>query len=136
MAKKKRKSPTDALTVYQSLVEKTPGLELKGAKSRYTSLNGNMFSFLTSEGEMALRLSKDDREDFLDKYENAVCIQYGTVMREYVLVPRSLLGDTRQIAKLFKMSHSYASSLKPKATKRKATTAKKVARKAVKKKKK
>ena len=41
-------------------------------------------------------------------------------MKEYVEVPDALLKKTRELRKSFDLSYAYASSLKPKATKKKA----------------
>jgi TfoX/Sxy family transcriptional regulator of competence genes len=95
----------------------------------YTSVNGNMFSLLTPEGTLALRLPSPEREAFLVKHKTKLCEQYGVVMKEYVSVPAALLENTRQLAKYLEVSHRYASSLKPKATtKKKAAKPSKPAR--------
>ncbi len=97
----------------------------------YTSLNGHMFSFLTTEGMMALRLSKDDRETFVKKYKTEPVVQYGSVMKEYVAIPDSLLTRTALLKPYFESAIEYIASLKPKPTTRK--TSKKSAKKAAKK---
>jgi hypothetical protein len=83
-----------------------------------------MFSLLTSDGTLALRLPPDDREAFLKRYETGLCEQYGAVMKEYVRVPFSLLQNTRALAKYLDISYRYACSLKPKPTTKKATAKK------------
>ena len=85
----------------------------------YTSLNGHMFSLLTKEGWLALRLPTAEREAFLQKYKTKLCEQYGAVMKEYVEVPDSLLKKTEELRKFFDLSFAYVSTLKPKPTKRK-----------------
>ncbi len=40
-------------------------------------------------------------------------------MKEYVRVPDSLLGDTRELGKYLEMSYEYAKTLKPEPTTRK-----------------
>ena len=85
----------------------------------YTSINGNMFSLLTSDGSLALRLPEAEREAFLKRYDTALCVQYGTVMKEYVEVPASLLKNTRALAKYLDISYRYACSLKAKPTTKK-----------------
>jgi TfoX/Sxy family transcriptional regulator of competence genes len=82
----------------------------------YTTVNGNMFSLLTADGTLALRLPTSDREAFLKKYKTTLCEQYGAVMNEYVSVPATLLANTRQLAKYLALSYEYARSLKPKPT--------------------
>ena len=85
----------------------------------YTSLNGHMYSFLTKEGTLALRLPAKEREAFLEESDTKLCVQYGRVMKEYVEVPDNLLKDTGALAKYFSTSYDYVASLKPKPTKKK-----------------
>jgi hypothetical protein len=80
---------------------------------------------LTPEGSLALRLPSPDREGFLTQYKTTLCKQYGVVMKEYVLVPPSLLKKTSTLAKFLEVSYRYACSLKPKPTSRKKSTTKK-----------
>jgi len=39
----------ETLELYDKLIAALPGVERKGATMHYTSLNGNMFSFLTKK---------------------------------------------------------------------------------------
>jgi hypothetical protein len=110
----------ERLAAYEKAVAATPGAQLKGAKIRYTSLNGHMHSFLTDDG-LALRLAQDQRELFLAKRGGRPCIQYGIVMKEYVLVPDALLTVPAELARLLAGSRAYVAGLKPKATTRKAS---------------
>jgi len=85
----------------------------------YTSINGHMFSFLDKEGVMGLRLSKEERECFIEEYKSSLMEQHGRTMKEYVIIPQSLLSDTTELADHFKISYDYVSSLKSKASKKK-----------------
>lgn len=106
--------------LYEKLVATNPSVERKGASVPYTSLNGHMFSYLSKEGKVALRLPAPDREAFLKKYGAKLCAAYGVVQPEYVEVPDSLLSATKELKKFFDSSYNYVSSLKPKpATKKK-----------------
>ncbi len=107
------------LALYEKLVATNPNVERKGATMPYTSLNGHMFSLLTKEGTLALRLPADERELFLEEYETELCVQHGRVMKEYVVVPDTLLENTQELSKYYDLSFAYVSSLKPKPTKRK-----------------
>ena len=110
-----------ALEHYEKLVATNPAIAWNGATMAYTSCNGHMFSFMTKEGTLALRLEAGERDVFLRRYRTQLCVQYGTVMKEYVEVPDALLRKTRQLKKYFDASYAYVSALKPKPTKRKAT---------------
>jgi TfoX/Sxy family transcriptional regulator of competence genes len=105
--------------LYEKLVATNPNIERKGATVPYTSLNGHMFSYLSKEGKLALRLPAGEREAFLKKYKAKLCDAYGIVQKEYVEVPDSLLSSTRELKKFFDCSYEYVGSLKPKPTTRK-----------------
>ena len=87
----------------------------------YTSLNGHMFSFLTAEEHLALRLPLPERDAFLAKYQTVLCERHGKVTKEYVEVPDSLLRDVDELAPRFEASYIYVSSLKPKPTRRRGS---------------
>jgi TfoX/Sxy family transcriptional regulator of competence genes len=106
--------PLDKLELYEKLVATNPNVERKGATVPYTSLNGHMFSYLSKQGTLALRLPTGEREAFLKKYKAKLCDAYGRVQPEYVEVPDSLLSSTQELQKFFDRSFEYVSSLKPK----------------------
>jgi hypothetical protein len=108
--------PSDKLELYEKLVATNPSVKRKGATVPYTSLNGHMFSYLSGEGKLALRLPPEDREAFLKKYKARLCEAYGRVQPECVEVPDSLLSSTRELKKFFDCSYKCVGSLKPKPT--------------------
>ena len=97
MSKSGPKAPAESVALYDALLATNPELNRKGASMPYTSVNGNMFSLLTPEGALALRLPVADREAFLKRCDTTLCVQYGVVMKEYVQVPPALLKNTRAI---------------------------------------
>lgn len=99
---------------YKNLIASIPELELKGATTGYTSLNGNMFTFLSKQGELGIRLGKKDRDTFIEKYHTQLSVQYGSVMKEYVHVPEDLMSDTELLSSYLKLSYDYAKTLKAK----------------------
>ena len=107
------------LELYEKLVATNPSVERKGATVPYTSVNGHMFSYLSKEGKLALRLPTAEREAFLKKYNATLCQAYGKVQPEYVEVPDALLSSTRELKRFFDCSYAYAGALKPKPTTRK-----------------
>jgi hypothetical protein len=119
-AKKPAVPPADKLALYDKLVALFPDVERKGAGLPYTSLHGNMFSFLNAEGSMGLRLPATEREVFLKKHGTQLFEAHGTVLKEYVTIPDALLRKTAELKKHFEESLAYARSLKPKPTKRPA----------------
>ena len=120
MAKADPKQYAASLALYEKLVATNPKVERKGATMPYTSLNGHMFSLLTREGWLALRLPSEARDAFLEKYQTKLSLQYGTVMKEYVQVPDELLKKTQELRKYFDLSYTYVGSLKRKPTTKKA----------------
>lgn len=108
--------PSDALVRYATVVEEA-GEVVKGAKNPYTSRNGHMFSFLDTEGAMALRLSDEMTDEFLSRYDSGPVTQYGSVMRGYVSVPDDLLSDREELLSWFEKAYVWIGTLEPKATK-------------------
>jgi hypothetical protein len=111
--------PPEKLQLYEKLVAANPKVERKGDTVPYTSLNGHMFSYLSKEGKLALRLPVKERETFLKKYKAKLCEAYGRVQPEYVEVPDALLAKTAELKGFFDCSYEYVSSLKPKPTAKK-----------------
>jgi TfoX/Sxy family transcriptional regulator of competence genes len=118
-----RMAKPDKLALYEKLVATNPKVERKGDTVPYTSLNGHMFSYLSKEGKLALRLPPEEREAFLKKYKAKLCEAYGRVQPEYVEVPDSLLSSTRELKTFFEASYEYVASLKPKPTTKKKNSA-------------
>lgn len=104
---------------YNTLIQNHPEIERKGKTTPYTSINGHMFSFLSKEGEMGLRLSVEDKMTFISEHDTELMEQHGRIMKEYVRVPNSLLENTAGLSVYLKKSLDYASSLKPKPSKKK-----------------
>ena len=119
MSKSTNKEYATNLELYEKMVATNANVDRKGKTMPYTSLNGHMFSFLTKEGRLALRLPAGERESFLERYDTELCVQYGRVMKEYVLVPETLLGKTNELKVYFDLSYQKTGMLKPKPTKKK-----------------
>jgi hypothetical protein len=109
-------STEERIELYNKLVATHPTAERKGDTVPYTSLNGNMYSYLSKDGFLALRLALHDREAFLEKYNTTLVYAYGIIQKEYVTVPDSLLVKTDELKPYFELSYRYASSLKAKPT--------------------
>lgn len=111
---KKSAVPGGKVDIYEKLVATIPGIERKGDANPYTSVNGNMFTLLLQSSTLGIRLPADKRQEFLKKHKTTLLEAYGTVMKEYVKVPDSLLKNTRELQKYFAASYEYAKTLKPK----------------------
>ncbi len=111
-------APPDRVAAYDRLVAAIPDVDRKGATMPYTSVNGNMFSYLDASGSMALRLSPTDRAAFIEQFGAKLHEAYGIVQKEYVTVPATLLDDTDALVPWLRASLAYALTRKPKPTKR------------------
>jgi len=123
--------PADRLEIYEKLVAKYPEIARKGAANPYTSMNGNMFSFLDKNGSLALRISDEDRAAFMKKHGTGPVVSHGAVMKGYVEVPASMMKNARALRNAFDKSIAYAETLEAKPTTRKAKATKKKTKKAV-----
>ena len=114
-------APEELVRLFDSAVSALPKAEKRkmfGYPCAF--INGQMFTGLFQES-MFLRLSGMDRAEFLETFDTALFEPMpGRPMREYVLVPSSLLGSMPQLAIWLEKSCRYAESLPPKAAKRKA----------------
>ena len=108
----------NALELFEKQLYTHPTIDRKGAKNPYTSVNGHMFSCMNRDGEVGIRLSKEDQATFLEKFDAKLFISYGATMRGYVTVPVSLL-ESEEFQVYLDKSYDYVSSLKPKPTTRK-----------------
>lgn len=90
--------------------------KIKGKANKYTCLNGNMFSFISKEGQLCLRLSKQDEIQFKAENDTTEVRQYGALMRGYVSVPSDRLDDPGFMANWAARCWDNAQALKPKPT--------------------
>lgn len=118
---KRENFPEDKLALYEKLVAETPGTELKANFGfPYTAINGNMYSLISKTGSVGIRLGKEEREAFLEKYDS-VSYEHmpGAALKEYVTISDEMLRDTQSLIPYLRKSLEYTSGLKPKPTKKK-----------------
>ena len=72
MGKTSTQIPKDKVDLYDKLIASNPNIERKGVTMPYTSVNGHMFTILSKTGSLGLRLPKDERKDFLEKYHTTL----------------------------------------------------------------
>src|SRR5215470_13619831 len=90
--------PARAVGLYDALIATHPDIERKGKSSPYTSVNGNMFTILSADGTLGMRLAEADRDAFIAFYRTGLHQAHGAVMKEYVAVPAELLARTSELA--------------------------------------
>ncbi len=106
----------EKVALYNQLVALHPNAVMKGDTIPYTSLNGHMYSFLSKQDDLALKLPVDERVKFLEKYKTRLVENYGIIQKEYVVVPDSLLQRIEELLSYFAISYNYVNTLKPKPT--------------------
>lgn len=111
--------PTDKLELYDQLIASFGKLERKGKTTPYTSLNGHMTSFLDKTGRMGLRLSQEQIEEFITEHRSMRMEQHGRTMKDFVVIPDSLLADQKSMLNYLELSTAHTAGLKPKPTKKK-----------------
>ncbi len=95
------------------------GETVKGKANPYTSMNGNMFSFLGKDGVIALRLTDADRASYLEHYGGEPVMSYGAVMKGYVALTDEVLADEDALAGVARQCRACAEALPAKPTKKK-----------------
>jgi hypothetical protein len=106
------------LEFYRRVVAKYEDIKVKGAKTSYTAINGNMFSFIDDQARICLRFSEERKAELNEIYGTTDVLQYGAVMRGYVPLSSEVTIDETTLEKLFSESFEFAKNLKPKATKK------------------
>lgn len=103
---------------YAALTQAHWNLPIKGKANPYTFMNGNMFSFLSKEGEICLRLSKDNQSAYWQAHGGEPVMQYGSVMQGYVALSDDVLAKADICAHWSALCKSDAEALPAKATKK------------------
>ena len=114
MTKKNLKTWEDKLAFFDEIIDQCPNFDRKGKTMPYTSDNGHMFSLLNKDGEIGVRLGKDDQQAFIEKHNTTRFKSHGAFMNGYVLVPEALYDDMEQLIDLFNQGHAFVKSLPPK----------------------
>ena len=107
------------LEIYKTAVARHDELKVRGAKTAYTAINGNMFSFVDDQARICLRFSESRKAELNAQYGTRDVTQYGAVMRGYVALVDEVAVDGVELERLFAESYAFAKTLKPKATKKK-----------------
>ncbi|MCL6265120.1 hypothetical protein [Flagellimonas myxillae] len=102
------------LQIYDKVVAANPNFDRKGKTMPYTSANGYMFSLLNKDGELGVRLSKEDRQAFDQAYGALPFKSHGAVLREYVLISDAVLDNSKVLGDYLQRGYDYVQSLPPK----------------------
>jgi len=104
----------EKVKLYDAIIEAHPGCVRKGKNNPYTSMNGHMFSMVTKEGQVAIRMSKEVRVEYMDQVNPEEVFTYNTIMKEYISISDEMLQDQRAVMSLLDQSIEYIKTLKPK----------------------
>jgi hypothetical protein len=119
MATKKVYPPADKVELFNKLIATNPAIERKGDTNPYTAHDGNMFTHLSPQGVLAIRLPEKELEVFLKKYKTKLVESYGVIRKDYAVVPDSLLKKTAELKTWLDVSFRHVKTLKPKPTTKK-----------------
>lgn len=112
------KTYQNTVELYRNLAQIHLDDAVKGKANPYTSLNGNMYSFLDKTDTICIRLSSDDRKDFMQAHGLDPVMQYGSVMKEYVSLPDDVLANEAALKAILLQCKTYAADLPIKARKK------------------
>ena len=109
-----KKSPLELIAVFDSVVAGPPAVRRSMFGYPAAFVNGNMFMGL-HQSNMVLRLGEGARQEFL-AISGARTFEpmAGRPMREYVVVPPSLLQDCEKLERWVGRALAHGLSLKPK----------------------
>jgi hypothetical protein len=105
--------------LYDRLLDLNARHKGRGKTLRYTSANGHMYSFVSADGQVCLRLPEIGRREFREDHGGDEVVQHGRVMKEYVTVPPALLLEhPDKVLSVLERSLDYVLSLRPKTARR------------------
>lgn len=80
------------------------GETVKDKAAAYTSINGNMFSFLDKKGSLSLNLSNDNLQAFMAKHDVPSVDQNDVVMQDYASMSHPVMDDQKRLKETFATS--------------------------------
>jgi len=119
-----KKTSPELVAVFDKAVPKSPGVTRRpmfGYASAF--VNGNMFAG-TFQDTIVVRLTETDRGALLKVKGAAPFEPMGHPMKEYVVVPASLVSKPNELGAWIERGHRYALTLPAKGTTKKTTTKK------------
>lgn len=112
-----RKPSEELIKLFEEVTPGPPAIAKKMFGFPAAFVNGNMFMGLHQE-DMILRLPEGSRAELLKMNARIFEPMPGRPMREYVVVPPSLLRDRNKLSSWVQKALEYGSSLPPKAGKK------------------
>jgi TfoX/Sxy family transcriptional regulator of competence genes len=113
-------APAGMVTLFQRVIQSVPGAQVKkmfGYPAAF--LNGNMFAGLYDD-YMIVKLAPDDLKAFLQAHNTHLFEPMpGRPMREYAVIPATVLNAEPELAELLGKSFDYVNSMPAKQPKKK-----------------
>jgi len=119
-----KKTPPEIIATFEKALPSSPSVTRRpmfGYASAF--VNGNMFAG-TFQDTIVVRLADADRIAFLQLKGAAPFEPMGHPMKEYVVVPASIVAKPKELGAWIERGHRYALSLPAKGATKKTTTAK------------
>jgi TfoX/Sxy family transcriptional regulator of competence genes len=121
---KLRKSPEALADKFDEVMPGPPAVKRKMFGFPAGFINGNMFMGLFQDS-MILRLPGELREELIQAHgAKLFAPMAGRVMKEYVELPETMIGNRQQLSSWVAKALVYGESLEPKAAKTKSSKAK------------
>jgi TfoX/Sxy family transcriptional regulator of competence genes len=119
------KAPEKLVAFFEEIMGGCPGVELKKMFGYPVAFTNGQMACGVFQDSLMMRLSDSDRKTFLEKYDTKLFEPMpGRPMKEYVLIPATLMNETKQLKPWLEKSLAYAGSI-PKKQKPKAKESKK-----------
>jgi TfoX/Sxy family transcriptional regulator of competence genes len=118
-----KKAPEELVRRFDEILPADPRVERRSMFGYPCAFSGgNMFIGLHQDN-LVLRLPEAERTKFLAlKGATIFKPMPGRAMREYVVVPKDLIGDTKALARWVMVALAYAAALPPKKAKKKRSS--------------
>ncbi len=105
--------PHDKIERYDTLLKRFPNVVRKGKKTPFALANKHLFSFMTKDGVLALRLCPKNIAQFIQKHNGRPMLKLGRVVKGFVEVPENLWHNMDILYKYFQLSIDHTLSLVP-----------------------
>jgi len=120
------KAPDTLVDQFNQLITGLPDTESRKMFGYPCAFSKNQMFFGVFQSNLFLRLSESDRKTFIEKYRTKLFEPMpGRPMKEYVLVPETLLNPPKDLKTWIEKGRTYASQLPAKPQKPKKATSSK-----------
>lgn len=101
----------DLIEIYELAIAAANGIERKGKANPYTSANGHMFSQISKDDELGIRLPKAMQIELSETYGAGPFKSYGATMRDYVCLTPDMLATEGLITRLLEAGFEFVTAM-------------------------